>query len=133
MPSQALQQTRPAFWLSNNALPAGPAAELGCSSGAAVVEEHMDAEVFIRGKVAPTIVGAFRNSVLYRALSSKYPELVLWGSMKPPSDGYCYCSITSEQNGVVRELAVVRYTNRLEEQVEGTFGEIIWMAVEDSP
>ena len=90
----------------------------------------MGAEVLIRGKVGPAIVGAFRCSSLYRALSAKHAELVLWGALNPPQDGHSYCTVTSELNGVVRELAIIRFTDQLEEQIDGKFGEKVWAAVD---
>jgi len=95
-----------------------------------VGEHHMGAVICIRGKVGPRIIDAFAQSVLYRALSSKYSELVLWGALNPPEDGYSYCTITSERNGVVRELAVIRFTNCLEEQITGAFGKKVWAFVD---
>jgi hypothetical protein len=93
----------------------------------------MGAEIFIRGKVGPGIRGAFARSILYQALSNKHPELVLWGAMNPPKDGYSYCTVTSERNGVVRELAVIRLTDCLEEQIAGPFGEKRWVDVDAVP
>ena len=90
----------------------------------------MGAEVLIRGKVGPAIVGAFRCSSLYRALSARHAELILWGVLNPPQDGHSYCTVTSELNGVVHELAVIRFTDRLEEQIKGKFSEKVWAAVD---
>ena len=89
----------------------------------------MGAEVFIRGKVAPCCIGSFRGSVLYRAFSHRYPEIVIWGALNAPEDGYCYCTITAEVGGAVRELARVRYTDRLEEEIMGPFGRRTWVPV----
>jgi hypothetical protein len=96
-------------------------------------ELSMSAVIFIRGEVGPSIISAFKSSVLYEALSRTHNELVLWAPLNQPSDGYSYCTVTSELNGVVQELAVIRLApDRLEEQIELAFGEKVWASIDRS-
>lgn len=88
------------------------------------------------GMICVLAVGAVQASVLFRALTSIWGDVEVWAVENVPKDEFNYFWLVSLKDGVVRELACVRFSCRrevLQERIQGPFGQVFWERVEAEP
>jgi hypothetical protein len=92
----------------------------------------MARELDLRGTIGPTGVDAIRRSILYRALSAECGDVEVWQAERDLTGGWYYYWLVSRARGVVRGLALVRYSLQLDEvqeRIDGPFGQELWATV----
>jgi hypothetical protein len=89
-----------------------------------------------RGMIGPNGTHAIGWSILYKALTLAYGDIEIRLADRRSKDGWDFYYLVSNRPSRVRELALVRWcydTKQLQEQIQGPFGQELWVDVEWKP